>query len=54
MYLLGYRKWRRLIVVCSCIYLTVVVLFIVVMSTPMPQGVGIFYTMNGYILNFLQ
>lgn len=54
MYLLGYRNWRRLIPLSVAIYCAVVSLFIVLMSTPLPQGVGFFHSLNGYILNFLQ
>ena len=54
MYLLGYRNWPRLLGVCIGIYCVVVSLFVVLMSTPLPQGVGIFYSLNGYLLNFLQ
>jgi len=54
MYLLGYRRWRRLIPLCGAIYCAVVLLFVVLMSTPLPQGVGFFHSLNGEILNYLQ
>ena len=54
MYLLGYRRWLRLIPLCGAIYCAVVLLFVVLMSTPLPQGVGFFHSLNGEILNYLQ
>lgn len=54
MYLLGFRKWPHLIGLCLGIYCVVVLLFVVLMSTPLPQGVGFFHSLNGEILNYLQ
>ena len=54
MYLLGYRRWLRLIPLCGAIFCAVVLLFVVLMNTPLPQGVGFFHSLNGEILNYLQ
>ena len=54
MYFLGVRKWRTLFGVTIGFYATVVLIFVKVIFTPLPQGAGIFHTLNGHLLGFLQ
>lgn len=54
MYLLGHRRWSRVVPLGLAIYCAVVLLFIVLLDTPLPQGVWFFYSLNGQILSYLQ
>ncbi len=54
MYFLGVRKWRTLLGVTIGFYAAVVLIFVKVIFTPLPQGAGVFYTLNGHLLGLLQ
>jgi putative tricarboxylic transport membrane protein len=54
MYIFGVRHWRRLLAIAGGVYATVVLIFVKLIFTPLPQGAGFFYTVNGYLLGLIQ
>lgn len=54
MYIFGVRRWKPLLIVGLSVYAAVVLVFVKLIFTPLPQGVGMFYTLNGYLLALLQ
>ena len=54
MYIFGVRRWVPLLSVTAGLYAVVVLIFVKLIFTPMPQGAGIFYTVNGYLLGLIQ
>jgi hypothetical protein len=54
MYVLGVRSRTTLIWVPLLIYGVVVLLFVKLLFTPLPQGSGVFYSLNGEIINLIQ
>lgn len=54
MYLFGVRRWVPLVSVTVGVYAAVVVIFVKLIFTPLPQGAGVFYTINGHLLGLLQ
>ena len=54
MYIFGVRRWKILLIVAFSVYTTVVLVFVKLIFTPLPQGSGMFYTINGYLLALLQ
>jgi len=54
MHLLGVRGWRRVVTITLVLYAAIVGVFINLLFTPLPQGAGIFHTINGKLIGFLQ
>ncbi len=54
MYVFGVRGWKPLLIVGLSVYAVVVLVFVKLIFTPLPQGAGVFYTINGYLLALLQ
>lgn len=54
MYVFGVRRWVPLLSVTAGVYAAVVLIFVKLIFTPMPQGAGVFYTVNGYLLGLIQ
>ena len=54
MYLFGYRKWRVLITVNLAIYALVLLVFVRLLYTHFPPGLGIFHSLTGRFVDFIQ
>lgn len=54
MYLLGVRRWRTLFAVTASLYAAIVLVFVKLIFTPLPQGAGVFYTLNGHFIGLIQ
>jgi hypothetical protein len=54
MFALGLRSWRLLLFVTAGLYVGLVTLFVWLMFTPLPQGIGYFYTLNGILMGYVQ
>lgn len=54
MWLLGVRRWTTLVAVTVGLYAVILVVFVNLIFTPLPQGAGVFYTINGKLMGFLQ
>ena len=54
LWLLGVRRWWAILLYTALFYGTLMLLFYKLIFTPMPQGAGWFYTLNGYIIGFMQ
>ena len=54
MYVLGVRRWRVLVGVTVFLCALVVVLFVKLVFTPLPQGAGFFHSLNGELIGLLQ
>ena len=54
MYLLGVRRWRTLIAVTAGVYAGIVLIFVKLIFTPLPQGAGYFHSLNGQLMGLLQ
>ncbi len=54
MYLLGMRNWIRLVTVSIGLYVLVVVVFVKLIFTPLPQGAGFFHSLNGQFIGLIQ
>ncbi|MCZ6610600.1 MAG: tripartite tricarboxylate transporter TctB family protein [Alphaproteobacteria bacterium] len=54
MYLLGVRRWRTLIAVTAGVYAGIVLIFVKLIFTPLPQGAGYFHSLNGQLIGLLQ
>ncbi len=54
MYLLGVRRWVTLIAVTAGFYGAVVVIFVKLIFTPLPQGAGFFHSLNGQLIGLIQ
>jgi len=54
MYLLGVRRWTTLIIVTGALYTVILLVFVKLVFTPLPQGAGIFHTLNGKFIGLLQ
>lgn len=54
MYTLGVRRWKTLILVTVGLYAILVLLFVKLIFTPLPQGAGYFHTLNGQLMGLIQ
>lgn len=54
MFLLGVRSRVMLLSVTFGLYIAIVVIFVKLIFTPLPQGSGYFYTLNGHLLGLIQ
>ncbi len=54
MYLLGVRRWVTLIAVTVGFYGAVVLIFVKLIFTPLPQGAGFFHSLNGQLIGLIQ
>ncbi len=54
MCLLGVRNWIRLVTVTVGLYALLVVIFIKLIYTPLPQGAGFFHALNGQFIGLIQ
>ena len=54
MYLLGVRRWGTLIAVTVDFYGAVVLIFVKLIFTPLPQGAGFFHSLNGQLIGLIQ
>jgi hypothetical protein len=54
MYLLGIRRWRTLITVTVGFYGALILIFVNVIFTPLPQGAGYFNSINGQLIGLIQ
>jgi hypothetical protein len=54
MYMLGVRRWKTLLLVTVGLYATLVLLFVKLIFTPLPQGAGYFHTLNGQLMGLIQ
>jgi putative tricarboxylic transport membrane protein len=54
MFIFGVHDIKKLFIVCFGIYAALVLVFYKLIFTPLPQGSGIFYTINGYLLGLIQ
>ena len=54
MYVLGVRRWPVLVGVTAFLYTLIVVLFVKLVFTPLPQGAGWFHSLNGELIGLLQ
>ena len=54
MYLFGYRKWRILFYVNITVYVIVLIIFIKLLYTHLPPGLGIFHNLNGEFIDLVQ
>ena len=54
MYLLGVRGWVTLIAVTVGFYSAIVLIFVKLIYTPLPQGAGFFHSLNGQLIGLLQ
>lgn len=54
MYVFGVRRAKVLLPVAFGVYAALVLIFVKLIFTPLPQGTGPFYTVNGYLLGLIQ
>jgi hypothetical protein len=54
MYVLGVRRWPVLAGVTVFLYALIIVLFVKLVFTPLPQGAGVFHSLNGELMGLLQ
>lgn len=54
MVLFGYRKWRVLIAVNVAIYAVVLLVFVRLLYTHFPPGLGVFHSLTGRFVDFIQ
>lgn len=54
MYVFGVHRIKKLVTVTLAVYAALILVFVKLIFTPLPQGVGVFYTINGYMLGFIQ
>ena len=54
MYLLGVRGWVTLIAVTVGFYGAIVLIFVKLIYTPLPQGAGFFHSLNGQLIGLIQ
>ena len=54
MYLFGYRRWPVLIIVNLVIYAIVLLVFVRLLYTHFPPGLGVFHTFTGEFVDFIQ
>lgn len=54
MYLFGYRRWRVLIVVNLAIYAIVLLVFVRLLYTHFPPGLGVFHSFTGRFVDLVQ
>ena len=54
MYTLGVRRWKTLILVTVVLSAILVLLFVKLIFTPLPQGAGYFHTLNGQLMGLIQ
>ena len=54
MYLFGYRRWRWLIAVNLAIYAVVLLVFVRLLYTHFPPGLGAFHSFTGRFVDFIQ
>ena len=54
MVLFGYRKWRVLIAVNLAIYAVVLLVFVRLLYTHFPPGLGVFHSLTGRFVDLLQ
>ena len=54
LYLLGVRRWVTLIAVTVGFYGAVVLIFVKLIYTPLPQGAGFFHSLNGQLIGLVQ
>jgi hypothetical protein len=54
MYLLGVRRWRTLVLTTVGFYAAIVLLFVKLIFTPLPQGAGFFHSLNGQLIGLIQ
>lgn len=54
MYAFGVRRWKTLILVTVGLYAILVLLFVKLIFTPLPQGAGYFHTLNGQLMGLIQ
>jgi len=54
MYLLGVRGWVTLIAVTVGFYGAMVLIFVKLIYTPLPQGAGFFHSLNGQLIGLVQ
>jgi len=54
MVLFGYRKWRVLIAVNLAIYAVVLLVFVRLLYTHFPPGLGVFHSLTGRFVDFIQ
>ena len=54
MYVLGVRRWPVLAGVTIFLYALIVVVFVKLVFTPLPQGAGFFHSLNGELMGLLQ
>ncbi|MFQ5829065.1 MAG: tripartite tricarboxylate transporter TctB family protein [Candidatus Methylomirabilia bacterium] len=52
--LLGLRRWPTLVGVTAAIYCLVVLIFVKLLFTPLPQGVGFFHRLNGQYISLIR
>lgn len=54
MYLLGVRRWMTLIAVTVGFYGAMLLIFVKLIYTPLPQGAGFFHSLNGQLIGLIQ
>ena len=54
LYTLGVRRWKTLILVTVGLCAILVLLFVKLIFTPLPQGAGYFHTLNGQLMGLIQ
>jgi hypothetical protein len=54
MWLFGYRRWGTVLAVNAAIYGFVLVVFVKLLYTPFPQGVGRFHSLNGQYIHLIR
>jgi len=54
MYVFGVHRIKMLVSVTLGVYAALILVFVKLIFTPLPQGSGIFYTINGYMLGLIQ
>lgn len=54
MYVLGVRRWAVLVGVTVFLYSVILLLFVKLVFTPLPQGAGFFHSLNGELIGLLQ
>ena len=53
MIVMGVRRIRTLIIITVCLYTAILIIFVKLIFTYLPPGVGIFHTINGTIVGWL-
>ena len=54
MYILGVRRWPVIVGVTAFLYAVIIIIFVKLVFTPLPQGAGFFHSLNGELIGLLQ